>query len=390
MTELNNQGTNRNLTVIIGDDHISARSLLGDRISIPTFCAGEVNTLFGKNALEYADLIVIANDMEGDINRGARGFMAVNKLNDDYLYIELICNAIKPKIGDKLVELRSSVRKPGGRDMLDWLMKYVESSENSYVGIALKALTAVIPYYYRFGWRFRDSCSDRDERDWTAGDVEALGEALRESGENEYDPLVQKRLKPFRRFVTGLSDVAERTRVIHDILNYDEEQLDSENVYIDTKLDEGYPMLWCVAGTNSGGSKKKNRSINYKMARRKTRKRMPWAGWGKLAPKGHQRTVMKRKCGKKCFLGPKKSFPICAKGTCKVNKKGLYAAYIRARQWGKRRSSYKSKGKMIRYKGKSRKVHMKGSRPRHERRTYTKIARRAKRMLRHRGVHVGK
>jgi len=102
------------------------------------------------------------------------------------------------------------------------------------------------------------------------------------------------------------------------------------------------------------------------------RRRMPWAGWGKIAPQGHARTVMLKKCGRKCFLGPRKSFPICAKGTCKVNKKGLYAAYIRGRQWGKKKSSYKGK-----------------SRPSMKRRVYTRAARKAKQMLRRRGVRVG-
>ena len=74
-----------------------------------------------------------------------------------------------------------------------------------------------------------------------------------------------------------------------------------------------------------------------------TRKRVHWAGWSKIAPSTHQRTVMKRKCGKKCFLGPKKSFPVCAKNTCKISTKGLWAAYIRAKEWGKKKSSYKGK-----------------------------------------------
>lgn len=101
---------------------------------------------------------------------------------------------------------------------------------------------------------------------------------------------------------------------------------------------------------------------------RRTRRRMPWAGWSRLAPGTHARTVMLRKCGRKCFLGPKKSFPVCAKGTCRVNKKGLYAAYVRARQWGKARRSYKGK-----------------TRPRHSRKTYQRIARKARRMLSKRG-----
>ena len=56
-------------------------------------------------------------------------------------------------------------------------------------------------------------------------------------------------------------------------------------------------------------------------------------GWSKQQPGTHQRTVMMKKCGKKCFLGPNKSFPICTKNTCSINKKGIYAAYMRAKEY---------------------------------------------------------
>jgi hypothetical protein len=49
---------------------------------------------------------------------------------------------------------------------------------------------------------------------------------------------------------------------------------------------------------------------------------------------------MYKKCGKKCFLGSKKSFPICIKNTCKISKKGVYAAYVRSREYRKRGSRY--------------------------------------------------
>ena len=56
-------------------------------------------------------------------------------------------------------------------------------------------------------------------------------------------------------------------------------------------------------------------------------------GWSKAQPSSEERTVMLKKCGKKCFLGPKKSFPICSKNTCKINIQGLHAAYARAREY---------------------------------------------------------
>jgi len=78
----------------------------------------------------------------------------------------------------------------------------------------------------------------------------------------------------------------------------------------------------------------------------KTMKKLPWSGWKNERPSVHQRTVMLNKCGKKCFLGKKKSFPICIKNTCKVSKKGIYAAYVRARQYsnktGKKNNKYKN------------------------------------------------
>lgn len=78
-------------------------------------------------------------------------------------------------------------------------------------------------------------------------------------------------------------------------------------------------------------------------------------GWSKQHPGYHQRTIMMSKCGKKCFLGPNKTFPICTKNTCKVNRKGLYAALIRAEEWKTLKGSQK----------------------------YRKIAAKARRMLKH-------
>jgi hypothetical protein len=66
-------------------------------------------------------------------------------------------------------------------------------------------------------------------------------------------------------------------------------------------------------------------------------------GWSKQQPGTHQRTMMMKSCGRKCFLGPGKSFPICTKNTCKMNKKGVHAAYVRAKEWYSIRGSRKYK-----------------------------------------------
>jgi hypothetical protein len=142
------------------------------------------------------------------------------------------------------------------------------------------------------------------------------------------------------------------------------------------------------------------RTRRYHRRDRKTRKSVPWKGWGKIEPKGRERTEMYRRCGKRCFLGTKTkrdkqhpNFPICAKNTCKVSDKGLWAAYIRAKQWGKPRKDYKSKGKWVTWHmkdGKTKKVWYKGSRPEFKQSYYTRISRKAKKMLERRGYYVGK
>ena len=69
------------------------------------------------------------------------------------------------------------------------------------------------------------------------------------------------------------------------------------------------------------------------MKRRRTLIKNSAKGWAKQSPGTHERTLMLKRCGKKCFLGPNKSFPICRKRTCKRSRKGVYSAYIRAREY---------------------------------------------------------
>ena len=68
-------------------------------------------------------------------------------------------------------------------------------------------------------------------------------------------------------------------------------------------------------------------------------------GWSRVAPKTvSERSALLAKCGRRrCFLGPGKTFPICprlgASGSgsgsrdCKIDRRGVAAAYSRAREW---------------------------------------------------------
>jgi len=103
--------------------------------------------------------------------------------------------------------------------------------------------------------------------------------------------------------------------------------------------------------------------------------------WSASAPKSvGDRAALLKKCGRKCFLGPGKSFPICARlggaggaagaGTCKIDRHGVQAAYSRASEWAA--ITARKKGTSV----KAARAHRK----------YTAIAKRAKSLLKRKGL----
>ena len=90
------------------------------------------------------------------------------------------------------------------------------------------------------------------------------------------------------------------------------------------------------------------------------------SNWTRRAPKSiSDRQAVLNKCGRRCFLGPSKTFPICARlgsaavaaaagGQCKIDRRGVQAAYSRAREWAaitarKKHSSMKAAQSHRRY-----------------------------------------
>jgi hypothetical protein len=89
----------------------------------------------------------------------------------------------------------------------------------------------------------------------------------------------------------------------------------------------------------------------------------------------HERTVMLEKCGSKCFAGPvgTKRFHICDAGTCKINPKGVWAAYVRSKEYGSKkmhRKPYITTAK-----------ERKGRKKRFTKKVYNQIASKTRKML---------
>lgn len=76
------------------------------------------------------------------------------------------------------------------------------------------------------------------------------------------------------------------------------------------------------------------------LAKNSTRKSLT-RGWSVDFPtRGQERKQLYSACGSRCFLGPNMSFPICKRcfkndcHGCRIDPRGVQAAYQRARQWG--------------------------------------------------------
>lgn len=61
----------------------------------------------------------------------------------------------------------------------------------------------------------------------------------------------------------------------------------------------------------------------------------PTRGWKKASPKrGSERHKMKRHCGDKCFLlSDAEKYPVCRRGSCDIDCRGVTSAKIRASQY---------------------------------------------------------
>ena len=276
-----------NLDIYESTDETDAYELLSNNkilYNIKHICNQNIDKEFAETALENADIIVVSSDTNG----GIRGFMCVEKnykpfgsRKDNYLYISLICNANKSSM-----KLRSSPVKTSGKDMLQWLITYGQT--NGFIGIGLRALLDVIPYYYKFGWRFRYDCNAAEEKPYIAEKVRKLNTILRTLNSNEEE--VEKIISGFKRYLPDLHSDQERQSLAAVIALREEVEQDKEmgewweewaqieegtnKKYITDAKEGGWLMLYCFGNPNAGSTKKtKTRNAKPKSRNAKPKSR---------------------------------------------------------------------------------------------------------------------
>ena len=110
------------------------------RYSTDYLCQDKIGDPFVEYAITNASILFVSTS-----NENIFGFAAVSE-KDDYLYIDLVCNAPPPS-----VNTRSGTRT-GAKAIIDEVERVARESGRS--SVKLSAVGEVIPYYFRLGYDF--------------------------------------------------------------------------------------------------------------------------------------------------------------------------------------------------------------------------------------------
>ena len=262
---------------------------LGSETSIDRFCGGDIGLDYANDAFNNADVIFVSRDKRADGKLGSvRGFLCLQlginaeEADPNCVYIELICNA-KASRG---AAGRQGKIIASGKLLLNAVKKW--TIDHGYTKIALKALETVIPYYYKFGWRFIKKCG-AEEKPWIKEDVQALFAALK--AHKAKDPNMENlklneeiniELQKFKKWLPKLNNETLLRTVIHkdhddweDLPKYDQNTI---SMHVACRREAGYPMLLCLPNSGKqnnlgGGRRRRRKRRSRKKKTRKSRKK---------------------------------------------------------------------------------------------------------------------
>ena len=204
----------------------------GSENTIGIYCNSDIPLDYAYDAFKGADVILVSRDRTSGGKLGSyRGFVCIKlgknargETDKDSIYIDLICNAK----ASRLAAGRQKKEIASGKLLLNAVKDFARTA--GYPKVALKALETVIPYYYKFGWRFVDSC-DVSEKDWVKEDVRNLLSASRISNRDEKEQKVAEELQKFKRFLPGLSEETALRTIRYSDDDEFEDSIDSNTLH---------------------------------------------------------------------------------------------------------------------------------------------------------------
>lgn len=234
-------------------DYYSQEILKNARVQ---FCQGKIGEQFIYETLQECDYLFV-HKFENDIRGFATIYYYSDNANKTYLYINLICNSIFHSMKTRATK---DLRRIGGKAIIERVMQLAQQLGCDYV--KLSAIDAVIPYYYKLGFRFLSAPLNSEIESKAAG----LVRGLRVAQQQDYTPEIENKMKQIiTRYYPGY--LSEGTQGMLGKVS---------GSRIATMQDDGIPMVYDLRATRTGGKKRKTRrnvsNKRKKTIRRKSRK----------------------------------------------------------------------------------------------------------------------
>ena len=217
------------------------------------FCQGKIGEQFIYETLNECDYLFV-HKFQNDI----RGFATIYHYSDNagktYLYINLICNSIFHSMKTRATK---DLRRIGGKAIIERVIQLAQQLGCDYV--KLSAIDAVIPYYYKLGFRFLSAPLNSEIERKASG----LVRGLRVAQQQDFTPEVEKKMKQIiARYYPGY--LSEGTQSMLGKVS---------GSRIATMQDNGIPMIYDLHAARTGGKKRKTRrNKRKKTIKRKSRK----------------------------------------------------------------------------------------------------------------------
>lgn len=217
------------------------------------FCQGKIGEQFIYETLNDCDYLFV-HKFENDI----RGFATIYYHSDNdnklYLYINLICNSIFHSMKTRGT---GDLRRAGGKAIIERVIQLAQYLGCDYV--KLSAIDAVIPYYYKLGFRFLSAPLNSEIESKST----ELVRGLRIAQQQDFTPEIENKMKQIiRRYYPGY--LSEGTQGMLGKVN---------GSRIATMQDDGIPMIYDLRASRTGGKKRKTRrNKRKKTIKRKSRK----------------------------------------------------------------------------------------------------------------------
>ena len=182
------------------------------KIARKTLCFGEVSNEFIQHTSKFSNYLFVHSN-----NNTIRGFAYVSMNHSPkHLYIDLICNS---KFHNMSRKSTKNAIQFSGKHIIQEIIKFGKKIKVKYV--KLSAITNVILYYYKIGFRFPNS-NNIDQ---------TLLDDLRNSQLNNNDIEFQKHLKKIvSKYYSGFYD--EKKQRIYE---------ENKNI---SAMDDGIPMIY--------------------------------------------------------------------------------------------------------------------------------------------------